>query len=146
VTRCGARRIGHGTRIVEDIAFGGRRVAVGDAVRAEQGASVELGPCAQLVRDRQILLEQCPSSNASWVVPGISAHPIDILRRLGFTLCVNPDNRMLSGTSVTSELRLLRDEFGWTIHDFADVTANALRAAFCDEDTRTRVGAIVRPG
>jgi adenosine deaminase len=143
VTSCHARRIGHGTRVVEDIAFGGRCVGVVDAVEVARAGQAELGACAAFVRDRRTVLEQCPSSNASWVVPNIEAHPIDLLRRLGFAVTVNPDNRMLSGTSVTSELRLLRDAFGWTTDDFADVTRTALAAAFCDDDTRRRVGTMI---
>jgi adenosine deaminase len=51
VIDCGAHRIGHGTRITEDIQFD------------EQGQVVALGPLAQYVLDRRIPLEMCLTSN-----------------------------------------------------------------------------------
>jgi adenosine deaminase len=66
---CGAERLGHGVRIVDDI-----------TVRDD--GSVELGRLAAYVRDRRVPLEMCPTSNVqSGAAPSIEQHPIDLLRR-----------------------------------------------------------------
>src|SRR5579862_8557223 len=92
---CGTDRLGHGVRIVDDITAGGR-----------------LGRLAQYVRDKRIPLEMCPSSNVqTGAAASIAEHPIGLLRRLQFRVTVNTDNRLMSGTSMTREMDLLRQAF-----------------------------------
>lgn len=143
-----AQRIGHGTRLVEDMSIGGVALTAASAVERWDAAgrdadAVTLGPVAAFVRDRQIPLEQCPSSNAGWVVPSFERHPIDLFLRLGFRVTVNPDNRLLSRTSVTGELRKLADTFGWTGADVRRLSLDGLDAAFLDHPTRLRLRGII---
>lgn len=110
---CGAQRLGHGVRIVDDIE--------GD----------QLGSLAAEVRDRAVPLELCPCSNVdTGAVSSLADHPIDRLLRLGFAVTVNCDNRLMSGTSPTGELSALVDTFGWTEAEIRAVTRNAAAAAF----------------
>lgn len=110
---CGAQRLGHGVRIVDDI----------DGDR--------LGPIATEVRDRRIPLEMCPRSNVdTGAATSIADHPIDRLLRLGFTVTVNCDNRLMSGTNPTDELAALVDTFGWGEDEVRTVNRNAAAAAF----------------
>jgi len=144
VQRCHAQRIGHGTRLVEDLSIGGHPLTAATAVAAWHDAGrdpsmVEVGPLAAYIRDRRIPLEQCPTSNSRWVVPSFEAHPVDLFRRLGFTVTVNPDNRLLAGASVSSELRRLVEVFGWSDHDILEVTLAGLDAAFIDVATRRQL-------
>ncbi|MDH5372036.1 MAG: adenosine deaminase family protein [Acidimicrobiia bacterium] len=115
--RCGAQRIGHGVRIIEDCEVVG-------------GAITDLGPVAIQVRDRQIALELCPTSNRHTLGIAIDEHPIDLLYRAGFLVTVSTDNRLMSRTSLTQEFVQLADTFGWVREDFLSVTENALGAAF----------------
>ena len=102
---CGAERLGHGVRIVDDI----------DLVDGVW----QLGRLAAYVRDRRIPLELCPTSNVNTgVCATIGDHPIGLLRRLRFRVTVNTDNRLMSDTSMSKELMQLRDAFGWGWHDF----------------------------
>ncbi len=97
---CGAERLGHGVRIVDDI--------------QEIGGEYRLGRLAAYVRDRRIPLELCPTSNVgTGVVGSIAEHPIGVLQRLRFRVTVNTDNRLMSATSVGEELRQLNLAFGW---------------------------------
>ena len=92
---CGADRLGHGVRIVDDI----------DA-RAAGGP--RLGRLAAYVRDKRIPLELCPSSNVqTGAAASIAEHPIGLLRDLRFRVTVNTDNRLMSGTSMSREMALL---------------------------------------
>jgi adenosine deaminase len=120
---CGADRLGHGVRIVDDI---------------EQGpAGPQLGRLAAYVRDKRIPLEMCPSSNVqTGAAPSIAEHPIGLLRDLHFRVTVNTDNRLMSGTSLSREFALLVSEFGYGWDDLRWFTINAMKSAFIPFDER----------
>jgi adenosine deaminase len=135
------RRLGHGVRIVEDICLDGRPLTVTGAVAAVAAAGPEavltLGRTAAQVRDRGLPLEICLSSNSKGnVVDGRRNHPLGLLHRLGFVVTVNPDNRMMSATSITREMGYAVGEFGWDRETLRTVTRNAAQAAFLPEPER----------
>jgi adenosine deaminase len=123
---CGAERLGHGVRIVDDITV--------------EGGQYRLGRLAAYVRDRRIPLEMCPTSNVNTgAAPSIADHPLGLLRRLRFRVTVNTDNRLMSATSMGNEFRQLRDAFGYTWDDFEWLTVNAMKSAFSAFDERLRI-------
>jgi adenosine deaminase len=130
---CGAERLGHGVRIVDDIA-------------GEPGGE-RLGRLAEYVRDRRVPLELCPTSNVNTgVCPSIAAHPIGMLRRLRFRVTVNTDNRLMSNTSMTREFTQLADAFGWGLEDFQWMTVNAVKSAFAHFEERLAIiNGVVKP-
>ena len=124
---CGADRLGHGVRIVDDITI------------ASDGEA-SLGRLAAYVRDRRIPLEMCPTSNVqTGAAPSIAEHPIGLLRRLGFRVTVNTDNRLMSGTSMTREMELLSEAFGYGLDDLQWFTINAMKSAFIPFDERLTI-------
>ena len=124
---CGADRLGHGVRIVDDITI------------APDGHA-ELGRLAAYVRDRRIPLEMCPSSNIqTGAAASIAEHPIGLLRRLGFRVTVNTDNRLMSGTSMSHEFELLSEAFGYGLNDMQWFTVNAMKSAFIPFDERLEI-------
>ena len=146
---CGADRLGHGVRIVDDLRVGARPFA--DDPAAAVGArleDVELGLLAAYVRDKRIPLELCPSSNVqTGAAASVSVHPIGLLKRLRFRVTVNTDNRLMSGTSMSREMQLLVDELGWTIEDLRWVTVNAMKSAFIPFDERLAIiDDVIKPG
>ncbi len=130
---CGAERLGHGVRIVDDIT-------------GEPGQE-RLGRLAAYVRDRRIPLELCPTSNVNTgVVASVAEHPIGLLRRLRFRVTVNTDNRLMSDTSMSRELSQLEAAFGWGLDDFEWLTVNAMKSAFAPFDERLRIiNGVVKP-
>jgi adenosine deaminase len=123
---CGAERLGHGVRIVDDIFV--------------EGGQYKLGRLAAYVRDRRIPLEMCPTSNVNTgAAPSIADHPIGLLLRLRFRVTVNTDNRLMSATSMGNEFRQLRDAFAYTWDDFEWLTVNAMKSAFSAFDERLRI-------
>jgi adenosine deaminase len=138
---CGADRLGHGVRIVDDLRIGSR--PWGDDVEADSAAAVEdvkLGRLAAYVRDKRIPLEMCPSSNIqTGAADSIAHHPIGLLTRLRFRVTVNTDNRLMSGTSMSREMGLLVDNLGWTLEDLRWVTINAMKSAFIPFDERLAI-------
>ena len=135
VAFCGCERLGHGVRIVDDIAVG----ADGEA---------SLGRLATYVRDLRIPLELCPSSNVqTGAAASIAEHPIGLLSRLRFRVTVNTDNRLMSGTSMTREMLLLSEAFGWGLEDMRWLTVNALKSSFINFDERLAlIDEVVKPG
>jgi len=124
---CGAERLGHGVRIADDIVQG-------------PDGSVHLGPLAAWVRDRQVPLELCPSSNVhTGAVVRHEAHPVARLAELGFAVTISTDNRLMSGVSLTDELWGLVERFGWGWPELVKVTETALDAAFIPVDERQRI-------
>ena len=132
---CGAERLGHGVRIVDDI-----------AVRPD--GRVALGRLASYVRDRRVPLEMCPTSNVhTGATASIEEHPIDLLRRLRFRVTVNTDNRLMSGISLSSEFVTLSRTFGIGLDDMEWLTLNAMKSAFWPFDGRLRIiSELIKPG
>src|SRR5215218_7850374 len=131
---CGAERLGHGVRIVDDI-------------KVLDDGSVELGRLAAFVRDRRVPLEMCPTSNVnSGAATAFAEHPIDLLRRLRFRVTVNTDNRLMSNVSVSSEFKALDEAFGLGLGEMEWLTINALKSAFAPFDERLRIiNEVVKP-
>ncbi|WP_159621537.1 adenosine deaminase [Ruania rhizosphaerae] len=118
---CGALRLGHGVRIIEDI----------EVETVEDGLDATFGQVAAWVLDRQIPLEVCPCSNLqTGIAPTIAMHPVSTLRDLGFAVTINTDNRLMSGTSMTHEMQLLTGEAGWDLDDLEEATLQAAWNAF----------------
>ncbi|MET9431911.1 adenosine deaminase [Streptomyces sp. NPDC003036] len=132
---CGADRLGHGVRIIDDIEV------------ADDG-TVALGRLAAYVRDKRIPLEMCPTSNLqTGAAPSYAEHPIGLLRRLHFRVTVNTDNRLMSGTSMSREFERLVDTFGYTLDDMQWFTVNAMKSAFIPFDERlAMINEVIKPG
>jgi adenosine deaminase len=129
---CGADRLGHGVRIVDDIARPG-------PPGSEPDAPV-LGRLAAYVRDKRIPLELCPSSNVqTGAARSIAEHPIGLLRDLRFRATVNTDNRLMSGTSMSREMALLVEAFGYGWAELQWFTINAMKSAFIPFDERLAI-------
>ena len=149
---CGADRLGHGVRIVDDIGFGEGTVtddplAANRAV-VEDPSRLRLGRLAAFVRDTRVPLEMCPHSNVqTGAAPSIAAHPITLLTRLRYRVTLNTDNRLMSDTSMTREMHALVTEAGWTLDDLRWVTTNAMKSAFLPFDERLDlIEGTIKPG
>ncbi len=137
-----ALRLGHGVRLAEDLVI---------ERQDDENTYVSLGPVAQWVRDREIALETSPSSNlqtgaiAAWGDELVD-HPFDLLYQLGFRVTVNTDNRLQSGTTLTRELALLSDAFGYDLDDLEAFQLNAAAAAFLPLDDREELAEQIEDG
>ena len=110
---------------------------IGVDLAASSFAGAELGEIANVVRDKRIPLELCPSSNVqTGAVASMADHPFNALARLRFRVTVNTDNRLMSGTSMTREMQALVEAFGWGLEDLRWVTVNAMKSAFVHFDQR----------
>jgi adenosine deaminase len=132
---CGADRLGHGVRIVDDITLGA-------------DGTPRLGLLAAYVRDKRIPLEMCPTSNVhTGAAKSVADHPIGLLTELRFRVTVNTDNRLMSDVSMTSEMTALADTFGYGWADLQWFTVNAMKSSFLGFDERLAlIDDVIKPG
>ena len=107
IHKCGAHRIGHGTRLIES------------------------GDLMNYVNDHRIPIEVCPSSNLqtraakSW-----ETHPVDFYVDYGLRVTINTDNRLMSDTTVTKELYLCHKHYGWSLRTIKEIIIAGFKSAF----------------
>lgn len=132
---CGAHRIGHGTRLRDDITAG-------------PGGNVVLGRHAQYVLDHRIPLEMCILSNVhTGACAHLEEHPFGFFFRRGFRVCLNTDDRLMSDTTMTKETTLATGLFDLSLEDLEKLSLNAIKSAFTDFDTRLQIiQEIIKPG
>jgi len=132
---CGAHRIGHGTRLIDDIA-------------TSEGKVVKLGNLAQYVLDKRIPLEICLISNVhTGATPSLAEHPFRILYHEKFRVTLNTDNRLMSDTTMTQEFEAAANTFGLSLDDFEKITINAMKSAFLPYDQRCHfIYSVIKPG
>ncbi|MCP4571522.1 MAG: adenosine deaminase [bacterium] len=108
--RCGANRIGHGTRLEEDREL------------------------MNYVADHRIPLEVCLSSNLqSGVVDDLTTHPFRHYLQRGLRVCLNTDNTLFARTTPVKELRLAVDTFDLTLLETENLLLNGFKSAFLPE-------------
>lgn len=104
---CGAHRIGHGVRLVED------------------------GDLLNYVNDHRIPLECCPSSNVQTkAVKRMADHPIRLFFDLGLRVTVNTDNRMVTNTTVSREYLVLHEQLGFSLEEIKELIIMGFKSAF----------------
>lgn len=131
---CGAERLGHGVRIVDDVA-------------AVDGGDAKLGRLASYVRDVRVPLEMCPTSNVhSGAARSLEQHPIGLLAKLRFRVTVNTDNRLMSAITMTDEFANLVDTFDWGWEEIRWATINGMKSAFLPFDQRLHlINDVIKP-
>jgi adenosine deaminase len=132
---CGAHRIGHGTRLIDDIAV-------------VDGKAVKLGDLAQYVLDKRIPLEICLLSNVhTGAARSLCEHPFNIFYQEKFRVTLNTDNRLMSNTSMTKEFQAAADTLGLKLDDLEKLTINAMKSAFLPYDRRCDlIYSVIKPG
>ena len=132
---CGAHRIGHGTRLTDDMSV-------------EDGKIVKMGSLASFVKDKRIPLEMCLTSNVgTGAASSYSTHPFPLFFRNGFRVFLCTDNRLMSNTSLSKEFMIAVKEYNLTLNDLEKITLNAAKSAFIHYDKRLKIiYDIIKPG
>ena len=124
---CGAHRLGHGTRLRNDI-------------EVLPDGSVRIGQLAQYVLDRRIPIEMCLLSNVhTGACPSVEDHPFPLFHRVGFRVCLNTDDRLMSDTSMTKELETATRAFNLGLVDLEKMTMNAMKSSFIHHHKRVEI-------
>ena len=132
---CGAHRIGHATRLIEDM-------------KVKDGQVLSMGTLAQFVLDKRIPLEICLTSNVhTGAVKNIDEHPFGIFYRYKFRVTLNTDDRLMSGITLTDEYYTAAEHFGLKLEELEKLTINAMKSAFLPYKQRIAViYDILKPG
>lgn len=112
------------------------------ATRIGHGINSRQSPAViEMLLERQILLEQCPTSNVhTRTVASIEAHPVRDYFNAGLQLSIGDDDPITSRTQVSNELTLLRQVFGFTLSELMQIQRMTLQSAFLrDENLRQRL-------
>ena len=124
---CGAHRIGHGTRLTEDMTI-------------KDGKIMKMGSLAHFVLDKRIPLEMCLTSNVgTGASKSYKEHPFPIFFRNHFRVFLSTDNRLMSGTSLSKEFMIASMEYGLDIRDMEKITLNAMKSAFIHHERRLKL-------
>lgn len=132
---CGAHRIGHATRLVEDM-------------RIKDGTVQSMGTLAQYVLDKRIPLEICLTSNVhTGAVKSLEEHPFGVLYRYKFRVTLNTDDRLMSKITLTDEYKAAADTFNLRLDDLEKLTINAMKSAFLPYKKRIAyIYDVIKPG
>jgi adenosine deaminase len=132
---CGAHRIGHATRLIEDM-------------RVKEGEVLNMGTLAQYVLDKRIPLEICLTSNVhTGAIQSLEEHPFGILYRYKFRCTLNTDDRLMSNITLTDEYCTAAGLFGLNLEDLEKLTINAMKSAFISYKQRIAfIYEVLKPG
>jgi adenosine deaminase len=132
---CGAHRIGHATRLIEDM-------------RVKEGDVLNMGTLAQYVLDKRIPLEICLTSNVhTGAIQSLEDHPFGILYKYKFRCTINTDDRLMSNITLTDEYCTAADVFDLKLDDLEKLTINAMKSAFMPYKQRIAIiYNILKPG
>jgi adenosine deaminase len=116
VHACGAHRLGHATRLIEDESL------------------------TSYVNDRRITLEVCLTSNVqTHAAESFEAHPVREYYDRGMNVVLNTDSRLMSGTTLTDEYLLAARYHGFTIDELSAIALNGFASAFIPWEQRLRL-------
>lgn len=135
---CGAHRIGHATRLIEDIGLDKHR----------PNKIVKMGYLAQYVLDKRLPLEICLTSNVdTGAVKGYKEHPFGIYYRYRFRVTLNTDDRLMSNTTMTREFKIAHQVFDLGLDDLEKLTINSMKSAFVPYNRRLElIYRVIKPG
>jgi adenosine deaminase len=116
VHKCGADRLGHATRLIED---------------------PEL---TQYVNDRRIGLEICLTSNVqTHAARSYETHPLREYFDRGMSVTLNTDNRLMSGTTLSDEYAFAAKHLGFSFDELCTLALNGFEAAFLPWEQRVKL-------
>ena len=120
-----AKRVGHGSQIINDISF-------------ENGAIAFNNDAAKYVFDNKIALEICPTSNVQCgAFSNVSEHSL-VSYNAGFNVTINTDNRLMSDITMSEEVSNVVESFGLSEKDILSITKNTIDAGFVGQELKSK--------
>jgi adenosine deaminase len=128
ITEYGARRIGHGYRMVESLAI------------------------MELVRDNNVHVEVCPTSSVEtggWVYDNDGTrdwreHPAMIMMKHGVSVSLSSDDPAVFHTSLAWQYRVALSKMKLTRQDLVEMNIGAVEAAWCSSEEKTRLRKLIQ--
>ncbi|HOW98860.1 MAG TPA: adenosine deaminase family protein, partial [Kiritimatiellia bacterium] len=87
---------------------------------------------AEYIASQRIGIEVCLTSNLQTTpsIESVGNHPLRKMIEHGLSVCLNTDNRLVSNTTVTRELKLAADHFPMTPHQFRNLVIAGFKGSF----------------
>ena len=124
---CGAHRIGHGTRLIDDMDLDGTHIE-------------KMGSLAHFIQDKRIPIEMCLSSNVgTGAASDFESHPFNIFFKNNYRVFLSTDNRLMSNTTLTKEMSIASLTYSLDLKDLEKITVNAMKSAFIHHDERIKI-------
>jgi adenosine deaminase len=124
---CGAHRIGHGTRLIDDMDLDGTRIE-------------KMGSLAHFIQDKRIPIEMCLSSNVgTGAAKDFASHPFYAFYKNNYRVFLSTDNRLMSNTTLTKEMNIAAVTYNLNLKDLEKITVNAMKSAFIHHDERINI-------
>lgn len=124
---CGAHRIGHGVRLIEDMVTDGQKIE-------------KMGSLSHFIQDRRIPMEVCLTSNVgTGAAKSYQEHPFPIFYKNNFRVFLCTDNRLMSNTTLTKEMEIAVKEYGLNFRDLEKITINAMKSAFIHHNEKIAI-------
>jgi len=121
-----ARRVGHGSQIINDISLNGDKISFQSSA-------------AKYVFDNNIPLEICPTSNVQCgAYSNVSEHSFGALFNAGFNVTINTDNRLMSDITMSEEVNNVVESFGLDENDILGITRNTIKAGFVNAELKNK--------
>ena len=113
---CGADRIGHATRLIEDTSL------------------------TDYCNDRRIALEICLTSNVQTrAADSYASHPFREYYDRGLNVVLNTDNRLMSGVTLTDEYMHAAESLDFGFDELARVALNGFESCFLPHEERMQL-------
>lgn len=119
-----AGECGCGKNVIDAVQLGATRIGHGIALK-------ETPEFIDQMKERNVLLELCPTSNfQTKTVTSVEDYPFRLFQAAGINLCINTDNRTVSNTTLTDEFMKLHNWYGLTYQEMEQLTHQAIDGAF----------------
>lgn len=115
------------------------------AERIGHGVSIkDLKEAYDLVKEKQVLLEMCPTSNLQTkIVANYDEHPLYKFHKEGIKVSFNTDNRTVSNTNVTKECEAIDGEFNMSLEDYKNIYNDSVDASFASEEVKVQLRKLI---
>jgi adenosine deaminase len=132
---CHAGEADVGARVLEAIPLGATRI--GHGVHIALGEPAQTAQWMTRAREHGLHFEVCPSSNVhTGVVDSLAHHPIRAMVEAGLSVSCSTDNRLMSGVTLSSELRDVHEQIGLSLAQLGQMNREAVAASFLPEAAR----------
>ena len=128
-----AGECGNPKNIEDALTAGAGRIGHGIAMKGEQGIQ-------EIVKKYHIGIEMCPISNLQTkAVNSTEEYPIREFLNTGLLVTINTDNRTVSNTSMTKELKFVQEAYGISDEEVRVMMKNAIEVSFAGEEVKGKL-------
>lgn len=125
-----AGECGCGQNVADAVKLGAKRIGHGIALK-------DTPEYFSLLKQNNVLVEMCPTSNfQTKTVTSLAEYPFKTFLDAGINICINTDNRTVSGTTLTDEYMKLHEWYDITYQDMEILNHHAVNGAFIPDSEK----------